>query len=703
MRKLWLMMLCALAFLGTATVSEARIFVTISDGTTTLDGKTLNLPPAPLGAKGGFLLMKASPAPPIPPPPAVPTDATDTLTILGTTTSPCPSRPCTVYFPSGNVAPAQPLSTDTFIIQDVSATNLAKVTKLDSGTSSDRVSFSGVKITSRVAGKVLTITYGTELGDLRVLTSSQASSYFVSAAFSGSFKTSAGLRATACKAGTVSTDMDDSTDACARLSVTLNGTGVDGQGNTVSATVAVACNNSFPTLNPCGTNGSWIATTGTFTGVNDGRSLSCPSTCSPVQVATLTGKFNGTNEVLQLTASLNGVMSNVMDQDGGVEEAAIALADEVSLDRWVMTSAQSERCRAVPKAPTTNDTRNITNKSSLPISFEYWCGQYSPAGPAGVPLVSLADNALIPGAAGAKYMASRETFLPAPGTLQFKGIQTLTLNYQVAADVTEVADTRLDLPVMYSDCVDGSIRVEIQLVDGSGVDKGTMKVYLGNDANNNYKTYGCQAFAASFPGGNVDIRNNPDARVDASGIAVSNPPACCVTFGSLQNGTIGNLFVRRAGIVVDRGLSGDLEGLNFKVTFVSGALNAFTVSGVPPAQPSVFNTLLQVVTNVVRVTPTSTNGVYIVITKLDGLLTNPDNPVVKVIPPSQIVINGGKFTASVKVADIQPESGMPYAVSLCPNGATDNTQFPPNGPPQPLDPTIPVGICIADNARFTFQ
>ena len=708
MRKLWLMMLCGLVLLGTAAVSEARIFVNISDGTT---NGTLNaLPPPPATAPvpfivGGLKLSQLSPAPPLPVPPATAVDATDTLTILGTTTSPCPSRPCTVYFPSGNVAPAQPLPTDTFIIQDASATNLARVTKLDSGTSSDRVSFSGVKITSRVAGKVLTVTYGIQTGDLRTLTATQASSYFVSAAFSGSFKTlgGTGVRATACKLGTATTDMDDASDACVRLSMVLNGTGVDGQGNTVSATIAVACNNQFATLNPCGTNGSWTGATGAFSGVNDGRSISCPNGCTPAQVGTLTAKFNGANETLQLTNSLNGVMSNVTDQDGGVEEAALALADEVSLDRWVTTSANSEKCKAVAKAPTTNDTRNITNKSSLPISFEYWCGQYSPAGPAGVALVSLAENALIPGAAGAKYMASRETFLPAPGTLLFKNIQTFTLNYQVAANVTEVPDTRLDLPVTYSDCVDGSIRVEIQLVDGSGVNKGTMKVYLGNVANNNYKTNGCQDFAASFPGGNVDIRNNQDARVDASGIAVNNPPACCVTFGSLQNGQIGNLFVRRAGIIVDRGLSGDPEGLNFKVMFVSGALNAFTVSGVPPTQPSALNTLLQVVTNVVRVTPTSTNGVYIVVTKLGGLLTNPDNPVVKVIPPSEIVINGGKFTTSVKVADIQPESGMPYAISLCPNGATDNTQFPSNGPPQPLDPTIPVGICIADNARFSFQ
>jgi hypothetical protein len=75
--------------------------------------------------------------------------------------------------------------------------------------------------------------------------------------------------------------------------------------------------------------------------------------------------------------------------------------------------------------------------------------------------------------------------------------------------------------------------------------------------------------------------------------------------------------------------------------------------------------------------------------------------VVKVINPSDIVINGGKFTASVKVVDIQAEGGMPFAVSLCPNGTTEN---PTIIDPDPITgkPTV-VGICIADNARFSFQ
>jgi hypothetical protein len=57
-----------------------------------------------------------------------------------------------------------------------------------------------------------------------------------------------------------------------------------------------------------------------------------------------------------------------------------------------------------------------------------------------------------------------------------------------------------------------------------------------------------------------------------------------------------------------------------------------------------------------------------VITKLTGQNAG----VVKVVPSSQIVINGGKYTTSVNVNDIQAESGQSYAISLCPNGTEQN-------------------------------
>ena len=678
MRKLWLTMLCTLAFLGTAAVSEANIFVTISDGPHTVTAST------------GLLRLSQTITTPILSAP----DTTTTMFLLTCT------APCTAFFPSGQ---ATQQNGDTFKIQDVSSTNRARIEVLDAFTSSDRISFKGVKFTSILplgtstyAAKTLTVTYGTQSGNLRALTSAQASSYFVSAAFSGSFKTSTNLRATACKAGTASTDMDDATDACARLSVTLNGTGVDGQGNTVSATVAVACNNAFPTLNPCGTNGSWT-TTGTFTGVNDGRSLSCPSTCSPVQVATLTGKFNGVNEVLQLTASLNGVIANATDENGGVEDAALALAGEVGLNRWVTTSANIERCKAVPKAPTTNDTRNVTNNSSLPISFEYWCGTLSPVLSGGIPLVSLADTLLLPGAASTRYSGSRETFLPEPGSLQFKNITTLLLSYNVLLD-SVVTDSRLP-PVFYTDCQDGSIRLEIQLVDSNGVDRGTVKVYLGSASGTqgppfNY-TDGCADVPQPF-----DVFANPDARVDLSGLLGNLSRPCCVKFSDAQKGNVGNQFVRRIAFVVSRPVApvGDPANINYGVQFLDGNVNTITAAGSPPVTPTSFQT----VTNFVRKTDLSTNGVSITITKLSSPTGTPEVPktgVVLVIPGSQIIINGGKYTTSINVNQIQPESGASYAISLCPNGAETDVVPDPTIPP-----SIPVrGLCIADQGRMTLQ
>jgi hypothetical protein len=650
MRKVVLSLLCALAVLATASVSDANIFVSISDGTNTVSA-----------SKGGLVLSKTSPAP------AGTLDVTDTLNILT-----C-AAPCQVGFPSGILAPNIPAS-DTFIIENVTGTR-ARIEKFDSGASADRVSLKGVKFTARTAGKVLTVTYGNLAGDLRALTSAQAASYSVSAAFSGFFRTSAGLRASACKLGTVSTDMDEAIEACVRLSITLNGTSVNGQGTSPSTTVAVPCNNAFPTVNPCGTGGLWTSANGTFTGINDGKSISCPSACSPAHRATLTARFNAINDVLQLTASTHGAMANVPDEKGGVEETAIALGSEIGFNRWVTHSSSIERCRAEPKSPAINDTRNVSNNSSLPISFEYWCGVLSPAGAEGVPLVSLADDARLPGAASTRYEASRETFLPAPNTLQFKSINTLSFAYQVAVGTEQVAVERRLGPLTYTDCKDGSIRLEIQLVDKDGVNLGILRVYLGST--DNFKD-GCAAVASVV---GADIRNNPDARVDGSELLGGLRTTVPGTFRSFQNGQVGNAFVRKIAFVVSRPVSPVSDpNENYKVTFFDGNVNGVTALS-----------SLQKVTGEVRITDLSPNGVSITITKL----TSPGNlgtGIVKVVPSSQIQIIGGKFTTSVSVNEISAESGAQYGISLCPNGTEENSSL--------ADNTV-LGVCIADQAIMT--
>ena len=748
MFKLLLSVGCALALLTTATVSDAKIFVNISDGTTagTLDARASTVVPF---VKGGLRLSLASPAP---------TGTTD-VTVVHNILS-CTTRPCKVYFPSGNVHPAAPLTTDTFILEDVSSPALspARVEKFDSGASADRVSFKGVKITSRTAGKTLVITYGTQTNDLRSITST-SQSYTGTAALTGTFKTSTGLKATGCNPGLTAADVGVS---CVKLSVALNGTTVNGAGGSAVATVSVPCSNSTTgspspaSVNPCGTNGSYTSALGSFTGVNDSTSLSCLNSCLPTQVGTVTAKFTGANEVLQLTASANGGMSNVGDSEGGIEEVFLTLADEVGVNRWVSFTAVNELCIFVPKAPTTNDTRNVTNKSTLPINGEQWCGKLSTA-VNGIDLVSIIDPAEgeLAGSSIARNDASRVGFLPAQGQLQLKLISALSLNYDVIVGSSPSGNNTLG-DLNFKDCIDGSFRVEFEVRDNQDKPAGIVKVYLGNDDQTQYKN-NCVEFD---PATSVDLVANPNARVDISGLTGNLASTVPITFTQLKQGPLGNLRVRKMSVVVDHGQdtvtqprgtvgTGDNDATHVKLDagasgtddFYNGMVIQLAV-GVNPLQyrtitdyvgstkiatvgaawtnnpvdatstfvvnPSNHKVVfkdgtivtpagtfsaadsLQVVTGpLTRVTDLSTNGVSFVIQKLTG-----QNPgIVKVIRGANIEISGGKYTTSVKLADISPESGKEYTVSLCINGA-EETSAPAN---------VPVGICIPDQAFFTLQ
>ena len=684
MRKLLVVLMCAVALFTMATVSEAqKIYVNISDGTTTLNAKTSGTVPftRSFGSATtvGFKLSQASPAAAIPPPPAIPADATDTLFVLF-----CPTRPCTVFFPSGA---ATKQTGDTFKFQDFgSATSSqARLEKFDSGANADRVSFKGVKITGLVAGKVLTVTYGNTAGALRVLTSSQATSYQLSASMTGSFKASDSpletRRATACGAGTLLADLDSATDACVRLQISLNG-GAPQTGQTGNTTtVSVPCNSGLPAppsapLNPCG-GGSW-STGGVFSGVTDGASIGCPSSCSPAQEATLVAKFNGANELLTMTASSHGAMANITDENGGAEETILALGADAPLPLWVTSSAAISRCKAVPKTPSTNDSHNISD-SNLPISIEYWCGNLAPAGAAGVPLVSLADTALLPGAASTRYEASREAFLP-QGNLQVKAITTLSFSYDQFVGFDSTVDGRLGT-LEYKDCTGGSTRLEIPLRSSQGDDLGVMKVYLGNILNGDNGKSGCNGVESTV---GADIIGNPDARVDLSGLAGNLMTPCCVTWTQATNGQVGNALVKKIVFVSGRA-NPDVVNENYKVTFFDGNVNGVTALS-----------SLMVATGFTRV-PTAqlvTTGVSIVITKLAG--TN-NLGVVKVFRSGNLDTSGNKYsvTPTITMSQIFVESGAKYAFSLCPSGVEETD---PN-----LDPKTPIGICIADQAILTIQ
>lgn len=702
MRKLALQLSLVLAVVASATASHANIFVKITDGTTTLDGTTLNQSCVPLSSfpngcslsqAPGFVVNQATDATS---PANAGLDVTDTMVLLK-----CPTHPCTVFFPSGALTP-QP--GDTFKFADTNPTGpFARVVMFDSATSADRVSLRGIAITSLTAGKTLTLTYGTQVGDLRA---QNFTPYPATAAMSGTFRTALGSRATACSDGSTSTSVGT---PCVELLIKVNGTTVDGQGSSAVATTAVPCNNSFPTVNPCGTGGSW-STTGSFSGVNDTNNMDCPSTCTPTSRGILTVVFKGASETLNLAASAHGAISSKSAQDGGLEENFLALADELGGNRWVPYTAANQRCQAVPKAPSTNDTRNINNNSNLPLSFELWCGFFAPlTSGTGVSLLSIVDQAesnLIGNLTGSQKPTSQTTqndasrvgFLPAAGQLAVKGITVLSLTYDVFVGTGPSGNSSLG-NLNFTDCTAGSLRVEFQLLDSkTRAPVGTANVYLGSNSADHFQSL-CNGFESTI---GTDLVNNPDARVDTSGLAGNLASPCCITFKKFQQGSTGQLLVRKMSLIVDHGIGVPLTPCspsdtsacaNHMVTFFDGNVNGFTALS-----------SLQIVTGVTRTFDLSTDGVNIMITKL----SDPTAPasyqatlpkIVTIVPSTDITINGGKYTSSVNVNALEPNSGATYAVSLCPNGSAIDPIL------NPLQDTSgawrPQGICIPDQAIFT--
>ena len=685
MRKLFLSVGCALALLVSATVSDARIYVKISDGNVAndLDGRTLTG-----GVKGSLKLAQAS---------AAPTGTLDApiASLFLITCPPSTPRPCKAFFPSGNPTSAQP--GDTLRLED-DTTAGARLEKFDSGASTDRVSIRALRVTSlppqppgtTYVPKVVTITYGNEAGDLRALTSQQATAYTVTAAMSGNFRAAVNslTKADACKPGLVSTDLDLPDDSCLKLTVTVNGSApIDGQGLPSIATLSVPCNNNFPTLSPCGPSGSWTsANGGKFTGLNDNKSISCPSSCLPAHQGILVAKFNKANEVLQLTSSSHGTMAYETDQNGGAEDNLLALATEIALPRWVTHSAAIERCRAEFKTPSDGGSHNA-NDAQQPISVELWCGNLTPAGSAGVPLVSLADTLLLPGAASTRYEASRETFIPAQspplGPLKFKDINTLSFLWnQVVGEETSPVDNRL-VNVTYVDCTGGSTRLEIPVRSSQGADLGVVRVYLGSTDNGRS---GCDGNEQAV---GVDVVGNQLARVDLSGLAGNLAAPCCVTWAQARQGSLGNALVRKIAFIVGRPVSPVSDPAdNYKVTFFNGNVNG------EQALSS-----LMVATGFTRVPSAelNTTGVSLVITRLLSPVLNLPLGVIKVFRSGVLSTDGNKFsvTPNMNLSELNPESGGKYGFSLCPSGVEQTD-------PELPDDT-PIGICIANHATLTLN
>jgi hypothetical protein len=273
----------------------------------------------------------------------------------------------------------------------------------------------------------------------------------------------------------------------------------------------------------------------------------------------------------------------------------------------------------------------------------------------------------------------------------------LSFDYDVVLNTSSSGNSNLG-NLNFTDCTAGSLRVELELLDRTTfAPLGTARVYLGSNAANQFKS-GCAAFDAT------DLVNNQNARVDISALFGNLAKPCCTTFKSFQTGQTGQALVRKLALVVDHGIGVPLTPCspsntsacaNHKITFYDGNVNGVTA-----------RSSLQTVTNVVRVTDLVPDGVAIVITKLSDPAAPPNTlpKVVKVIQnppegspgPALVVINGGKFTTSVKVVDIEATTGAKYAFNLCPNSSDVTDE-------NPLVAGVARGVCISDQGLATLK
>jgi len=530
-----LLLLAAVCFPGLASAS---ITVTLSDGTTTRGP----------GAAAGFVLSAPSSA-----------GGNTTLTILN-----CVGAvQCTRFFPSGNSVKQ---ATDTFLIQDISSTNRARIEKIDvpSGgtatTGADSAIARGLKITALTAtARTFTMVYSTAAGDFSQIFSTTGN-YAGTAKLKGQFRLGTGAIAATCNLG-VSTP-------CAQLSVKINALTLNGTGSSLSTlvTASIPCSTVSGTASPCGSGGFWnpALLAGDQFLASDTGTVGCGTTCTPQWTSTLRIKFNAANQAFTLTNSAATAVAPATPQ--GLVDIALALA-EPGIDLWVGScggvSTGTQPYRVTGLTPFGNLGRNQSNNSSFPMKFSLEVGQLVPVTGGFPHFVSIDDPieaTLLPPADRASNDVCSMSWVPSTTTRpQFKALSELTLKFLdfVKEQTVDSGDSRLGLgPLFFSDCT-ACFRVEIDLVDTDGVSQVAaggkpLTVYLGSSGPSFQTNHGDtqSPFALLSTGALVADGN---LRVDGSGMA--SPTACCISFADARkNNPYGKLFVRSITVVIDKGL-----------------------------------------------------------------------------------------------------------------------------------------------------
>jgi hypothetical protein len=535
MRKILISLLVLVCGAWIPSQASAAITWSMSDGTTTKTSTT--------SAQGKFAPLLISPF-----------GQNGTLFLLTGCTA-----PCSVGFPSGATPPS---TGDTYTIADISSTNRARIEKIDvpsGGTATsgpDSVTLRGVKIFARTAtARTFTLSYSTATGDLSTITSSTGN-YIFAAKIKGQFRTDTtspidGL------SGSIPTTCDATNlgNPCVRLSVQVNGLTVAGQDPIV--TTSIPCSTTTSATSYCGSGGSYNP--GLIAGdqflSSDSETVGCGTTCAPRWVSTLTVRTNAINQVLTLSNSVGTGLVPATPDD--VIDLAAALG-EPGIDFWVWYCGQKsgvQPYRVTGLPPFGNPGRTRSANATFPMKFTLEKGQVLPA-TGGIPrFLSIDDPAevALPPAEQLANDACSVSWVPSPSTRpKFSQISQLNLNFTDFVGGTADSGNPLLGDLLFSAC-EACFRVEIQLVNDSGVSQGTLVVYTGAEAGNFYR----HNDVSTSP---LVLVSDPGLRVDAQ--AMNDPNSCCITFAAAQgNNNYGKLLVKSITAWMDPGLDTSLNPL----------------------------------------------------------------------------------------------------------------------------------------------
>ena len=324
----------------------------------------------------------------------------------------------------------------------------------------------------------------------------------------GSFKTGNALAAACPNPATLTTSQLQT--PCVKLLLQVNGVTANGSGPSGIATASVPCRNGSVT--PCATSGGSYSATGSFSST-DSSSISCGTTCLPVQKAIFTARFTALNQTLTSANSGIGALSDFSDENFGFVELAVALANELDdegspilANQWrPYTASGSELYKAVPLPPLLTNSGKLglllDDVKLIPLIFALKRGELVAAETSdepGVKMLSIGASDGLSETDLARYFRSYTSFVPTqpePGGedgptrgFRFGDITTLKFMYDVITGLAETGDSRLG-NVEFTDCMARSIRVEIDLMDPDNLERvGPVIVYLGSNSYNDFKS-----------------------------------------------------------------------------------------------------------------------------------------------------------------------------------------------------------------------